>query len=201
MVNHWKPRAQTSVVSRYPSLTPCSRLRLALLATMHPAPILVGHWVPRTKPTCLFTPWWSPRHRPSTLVLHLHQHKSSRKLRRQYTGPRVSPHHVVNHSSLRSDHPPVLGHIQVLKTLPLWAPSKDWAPSRPGDSRSHHWCLVVEGNRVNPHHVVNHSSLRSDHPVDLGHTQVLKTLPYEHLRRTEHPTDLEIPEVTIDASL
>jgi hypothetical protein len=30
------------------------------------------------------------------------------------TKPRVSPHNVVNHSSLRSDHPPILGRTQVL---------------------------------------------------------------------------------------
>ena len=31
------------------------------------------------------------------------------------------------------------------KTLPLWAPPKDWT-GRSGDSRSHHWRLVVDGN-------------------------------------------------------
>jgi hypothetical protein len=35
------------------------------------------------------------------------------------TRTRVSPHHVVNHSSIRSDHPPVLGRTQVLKVRPL----------------------------------------------------------------------------------
>jgi hypothetical protein len=35
------------------------------------------------------------------------------------TRTRVSLHHVVNHSSIRSDHPPVLGRTQVLKVRPL----------------------------------------------------------------------------------
>ena len=49
--NHCKPRVQTSVVSRYPALASLLRLHLALLATMRPALDLVGHRVPRTKPT------------------------------------------------------------------------------------------------------------------------------------------------------
>jgi hypothetical protein len=35
------------------------RLRLAVLATLHPALDPAGHWVPRTKPTCLLHTWRS----------------------------------------------------------------------------------------------------------------------------------------------
>jgi hypothetical protein len=37
----------------------CSRLRLAFLVTMRPAPDPAGHRVPRAEPTCLSTPWRS----------------------------------------------------------------------------------------------------------------------------------------------
>jgi hypothetical protein len=47
---------------------------------LHPA----GHWVPRMKPTCLLHTWRPHRRRPFTLVLHLHQHHSSRNLHLQY---------------------------------------------------------------------------------------------------------------------
>jgi hypothetical protein len=45
--NHYKSRAQTSVLScYYPAPTPCSRRHLSLLATMWPALDPIGHWVP-----------------------------------------------------------------------------------------------------------------------------------------------------------
>jgi hypothetical protein len=43
-----------------------------------------GHLVPRTKPTCLLHTWRPHRQRPFALVLHLHQHESSRNLHLQY---------------------------------------------------------------------------------------------------------------------
>jgi hypothetical protein len=43
-----------------------------------------GHRVPRTKPTCLLHTWRPHWRRSFTLVLHLHQHQSSRNLHLQY---------------------------------------------------------------------------------------------------------------------
>jgi hypothetical protein len=63
----------------------CTRLHLAFLATMRPALDPTGHRVPRTKPTCLLHTWRPHRQRPFTLVLHLHQHESSRNLHLQYS--------------------------------------------------------------------------------------------------------------------
>jgi hypothetical protein len=51
---------------------------------LRPALDPTGHRVPRTKPTCLLHTWRPHRQRPSTLVLHLHQHESSRNLHLQY---------------------------------------------------------------------------------------------------------------------
>jgi hypothetical protein len=67
-----KPRVQTPVVSHYPAPAPCSRLCLAFLVTVRSALEPVGHQAPRTKLACLSTPWRPHRHRPFTLVLHLH---------------------------------------------------------------------------------------------------------------------------------
>jgi hypothetical protein len=92
-----------------------TRLCLGFLATIRPALDPVGHRVPRTKPNCLSTPERPLMHRPFALVLHLYQHKSNRNLHLQYSS-RVSPYHVVNHSSHqgatihRSSGAPVLTH-------------------------------------------------------------------------------------------
>jgi hypothetical protein len=51
---------------------------------MRPALDPTGHRVPRTKPTCLLHTWRPHRRRPFALVLHLHQHESSRNLHLQY---------------------------------------------------------------------------------------------------------------------
>jgi len=46
----------------------------------------------------------------------------------------------------RSQHARTLTSMNTrTKILPLWAPPKDWT-GRSGDSRSHHWRLVVDGN-------------------------------------------------------
>jgi hypothetical protein len=65
---------------------------------MHPALDPVGHCVPRAKPTCLIDTLRPHRLRPFVLVLHLHQHKSSRNLHLEYLAKDQS-HNVVNHSS------------------------------------------------------------------------------------------------------
>jgi hypothetical protein len=77
---------------------PCSWLRLTFLATVRPALDIVGHQVPRTKPTSLFAPWKPHRHRPFALDLHLH-HTNQAATYTCNTQPRVSLHHVANHSS------------------------------------------------------------------------------------------------------
>jgi hypothetical protein len=66
---------------------PCTgsgrRLRLAFLATMRPALDPAGHRVPQVRPTCLST--CTNTNQAATCTCN--------------TRPRVSPHHVVNHSS------------------------------------------------------------------------------------------------------
>jgi hypothetical protein len=52
-----------------------------------------GLRVPRTKPTCLLHTWRPHRKRPFTLVLHLHQHQSSRNLHLQYLAKNRSTQH------------------------------------------------------------------------------------------------------------
>jgi hypothetical protein len=104
-----KPYVQTPVVRCYPAPTPCSRLRLAFLPPCGPHLIpSTTSQVPQTKTTCLSTPWRPHRHRPFMLVLQLH-HANQAATCNCNTRPRVSPYHVINHSSLKSDHPPVLG--------------------------------------------------------------------------------------------
>jgi hypothetical protein len=51
---------------------------------MWPAFDPAGHRVPRMKPTCLLHTWRPHQQRHFTLVLHLHQHQSSRNLHLQY---------------------------------------------------------------------------------------------------------------------
>jgi hypothetical protein len=73
---------------------------------MWPALDPAGHWVPRTKPTCLLHTWRPYRQRPFTLVLHLHQHQSSRNMHLQYLAKNTP--HCQSLITLGSDHPPVL---------------------------------------------------------------------------------------------
>jgi hypothetical protein len=109
-VNRRKPHVQTPVVSRYPApaqiddfvllfLPPCGP-HLTLLATgslescLLVSPLLGG----------------PARHRPFTLTLHLHQHKSRRNLHPQYSVKSQSTPRCQSLITTRSDHPPVLGH-------------------------------------------------------------------------------------------
>jgi hypothetical protein len=55
-------------------------LHLTILATMQPALDSASHQVSRTKPTYLLHTWRPHRPRPFAVVLHLHQHQSSRNL-------------------------------------------------------------------------------------------------------------------------
>jgi hypothetical protein len=108
-VNRRKPRVQTPVMSRYPApalindfvllfLPPCDH-HLTLLATgslesgLLLCPLLRG----------------PARHRPFVPTLHLHQRKSSRNLRLQYSAKSQSTPRCQSLIIARSDHPPVLG--------------------------------------------------------------------------------------------
>jgi hypothetical protein len=82
---------------------------------MRPALDPAGHQVPRTKPTCLLRTWRPQRRRPSALVLHLHQHQSSRNLHLQYLAKNQSTQHYQSLITQGSDHPPVLEPHMVLK--------------------------------------------------------------------------------------
>jgi hypothetical protein len=94
------------------------RLHLAILATMRPALDSAGHRVPRTKPTCLLHTWRPHRQQPFVLVLHLHQHPSSRNLHLQYLAKNQSTQCCQSLITLGNDHPPVLEPHMVLN-LPL----------------------------------------------------------------------------------
>jgi hypothetical protein len=73
-----------------------------------------GHRVPRTKPTCLLHTWRPHRQRPFVLVLHLHQHESSRNLHLQYLAKNQSTQCCQSLITQGSDHPLVLEPHMVL---------------------------------------------------------------------------------------
>jgi hypothetical protein len=81
---------------------------------MRPALDPAGHRVPRTKPTCLLHTWRPHRRRPFALVLHLHQHGSSRNLHLQYLAKNQSTQRCQSLITQGSDHPPVLEPHMVL---------------------------------------------------------------------------------------
>jgi hypothetical protein len=70
---------------------------LLFLPPCVPHLISFSHRVHRAEPTCLSTPRRPHKLRPCAPALHLYQRKLSRNLCN--TRPRVSPHHVVKHSS------------------------------------------------------------------------------------------------------
>jgi hypothetical protein len=88
---------------------------------MRPALDPVGHRVPRTKPTCLLRTWRPRRRRPFALVLHLHQHQSSRNLHLQYLANSQSTEHCQSLITQGSDHPPVPEPHMVLRLLRQWS--------------------------------------------------------------------------------
>jgi hypothetical protein len=81
---------------------------------MRPALDPAGHRVPRTMPTCLLHTWRPHRRRPFALVLHLHQHQSSRNLHLQYLAKNQSTQRCQSLITQGSDHPPVLEPHMVL---------------------------------------------------------------------------------------
>jgi hypothetical protein len=75
---------------------------------MQPALDPADHQVPRTKPTCLLHTWRPHQRRPYALVLHLHQHQSSRNLHLQYLAKNQSTQHCQSLITPGSDQSPVL---------------------------------------------------------------------------------------------
>jgi hypothetical protein len=73
--------------------------------------------VPRTKPTCLLHTWRPHRRRPFALVLHLHQHKSSRNPHLQYLAKNQPTQRCQSLITQGSDHPPVLQPHMVLNFI------------------------------------------------------------------------------------
>jgi hypothetical protein len=114
----WLPRSPGSTLVLWLNQETVHRLHLAVLATMRPALDPAGHQVPRTKPTCLLHTWRPHRQRPFALVLHLHQHESSRNLHLQYLAKNQSAQHCQSLITPESDHPPVLEPHLVLSAPP-----------------------------------------------------------------------------------
>jgi hypothetical protein len=66
------------------------------------------------KPTCLLHTWRPHRRRLFALVLHLHQHQSSRNLHLQHLSKNQSTQRCQSHITQGSDHPPVLKPHMIL---------------------------------------------------------------------------------------
>jgi hypothetical protein len=62
------------------------------------------------KPTCLLHTWRPHRRRPFALVVHLHQHQSSRNLHLQYLAMNQSTQRCQSLITQGSDHPPSSNH-------------------------------------------------------------------------------------------
>jgi hypothetical protein len=110
----WLPRSPGSTLVLWLNQETVHRLHLVVLATMRPALDPTGHRVPRTKPTCLLHTWSPHRRRPFTLVLHLHQHESSRNLHLHYLAKDQSTQHCKSLITQGSDCPLVLEPHMVL---------------------------------------------------------------------------------------
>jgi hypothetical protein len=111
----WLPRSPGSTLVLWLNQETVHRLHLAVLSTMRPALDPTSHRVPRTKPTCLLRSWRPHRQRPFALVLHLHQHESSRNLHLQYLAKNQSTQRCQSLITPRSDHPPVLEPHMILR--------------------------------------------------------------------------------------
>jgi hypothetical protein len=92
---------------------------------MQPALDPAGHWVPRTKPTFLLHTWRPHRRRPFVLVLHLHQHQSSRNLHLQYLAKNQFTQRCQSLITQGRDHPPVLKpHMVLSRSMGTTTPSR-----------------------------------------------------------------------------
>jgi hypothetical protein len=109
VVNRRKPRVQTPVMSRYPTLAPVHDFVLLFLPPcgLHSTPLVT--W--SLKLSLLVSPLLGgpARHRPFALSIHLHQCKSSRNLHLQYSAKSHSAPRCQSLITTKSDHPPVLG--------------------------------------------------------------------------------------------
>jgi hypothetical protein len=85
---------------------------------MRPALDPAGQRVPRTKPICLLHTWRPHRRQPFALVLHLHQHQSSRNLHLHYLVKNQSTQCCQSLITQVSDHPLVL-EPHMVHNLPL----------------------------------------------------------------------------------
>jgi hypothetical protein len=101
---------------------------------MRPALDRSGHRVPRTKPTCLLHTWRPHQRQPFALVLHLHQHQSSRNLHLQNLSKNHSTQRCQSLITQGSDHPQVLEPHMVLTRpgRPAWADRPRPIPARFG---------------------------------------------------------------------
>jgi hypothetical protein len=116
----WLPRSPGSTLVLWLNQETVHRLHLTVLASMRPALDPAGHRVNRNKPTCLLHTWRPHQQRPFALVLHLHQHESSRNLHLQYLAKNWSTQHCQSLITLGSDHPPVLEpHMVLIQRLRL----------------------------------------------------------------------------------
>jgi hypothetical protein len=116
----WLPRSPGSNLVLWLNQETAHRLHLAVLATMQPALDPAGHRVLRTKPTCLLHTWKPRRLPPFALVLHLHQHQSSRNLHLQYLAKNRFTQRCQSLITQGSDHPPVLEPHMVLTIIWGW---------------------------------------------------------------------------------
>jgi hypothetical protein len=110
----WLPRSPGSTLVLCLNQETIHRLHLAVLATMRPALDPAGHRVPRMKPTSLLHTWRPHRQRPFVLVLHLHQHESSRNMHLHYLAKNQSTQRCQSLITQGSDHPLVLEPHMVL---------------------------------------------------------------------------------------
>jgi hypothetical protein len=120
---------------------------------MRPAINPAGHRVPRTKPTCLLHTWRPHRRRPFALVLHLHQHRSSRNLHLQYLAKNQSTQHCQSLITQGSDHPPVLEPHMVLRGRSLRQPREYGSAlcrrHPPAASPPHDWSCCWRERKMN----------------------------------------------------
>jgi hypothetical protein len=110
----WLPRSPGSTLVLWLNQETVHGLHLVVISTMRPALDPAGHRVPRTKPTCLLHTWRPHQQRPFALVLHLHQHESSRNLPLHYIAKNQSTQRCQSLITQGSDHPPVLEPHMVL---------------------------------------------------------------------------------------
>jgi hypothetical protein len=110
----WLQRSPDSTLVLWLIQETVHRLHLVVLNTMRPAIDPAGHRVPRTNPTCLLHTWRPHQLQPFALVLHMHQHESSRNLHLQYLAKNQCTQCCQSLITPGSDHPPVLEPHMVL---------------------------------------------------------------------------------------